>query len=440
MYVVENTTLRDLSGLARIWFTPGATPQYYPAVFTSFWVEHHLWGLHPTGYHVVNVACHAAGAILLAVFLGRLAVQRAWTTAWVFALHPVQVESVAWITERKNVLSFPLALLAGILLLPLLRLDDAARPDAAHDTPPRFSWGRYAAALALFALALLAKSVVCSLPAVLLLVAWWKRGRIESRDLLVLGPLFAIGLAAGLHTAHLERGHVGASGDGFAFSWADRVLIAGRAVVFYAWCLVWPRGLLFNYPRWTIDPAAAWQWCFPVAVAGVLAATFATRRWLGRGPFAACAAYVGILFPALGFLNVWPFVYSFVADHFQYHASPALLAVLEDIDRERVDAILCLGDVVGYGPNPCECVKLVRDRCRLVLLGNHDQGAIFDPDGFNSGAERAIRWTRMQLELHDRLRRNAADPIYDFLNLLPRTHAEGDLMFVHGSARRPLDE
>ena len=328
MYVVENTTLRDLSGLARIWFTPGATPQYYPAVFTSFWVEHHLWGLHPTGYHVVNVACHAAGAILLAVFLGRLAVQRAWTTAWVFALHPVQVESVAWITERKNVLSFPLALLAGILLLPLLRLDDAARPDAAHDTPPRFSWGRYAAALALFALALLAKSVVCSLPAVLLLVAWWKRGRIESRDLLVLGPLFAIGLAAGLHTAHLERGHVGASGDGFAFSWADRVLIAGRAVVFYAWCLVWPRGLLFNYPRWTIDPAAAWQWCFPVAVAGVLAATFATRRWLGRGPFAACAAYVGILFPALGFLNVWPFVYSFVADHFQYHASPALLAVL----------------------------------------------------------------------------------------------------------------
>ena len=118
----------------------------------------------------------------------------------------------------------------------------------------------------------------------------------------------------------------------------------------------------------------------------------------------------------------------------------ALLAVLEDIDRERVDAILCLGDVVGYGPNPCECVKLVRDRCRLVLLGNHDQGAIFDPDGFNSGAERAIRWTRMQLELHDRLRRNAADPIYDFLNLLPRTHAEGDLMFVHGSARRPLDE
>ncbi|MFM9024194.1 MAG: metallophosphoesterase family protein [Planctomycetaceae bacterium] len=118
----------------------------------------------------------------------------------------------------------------------------------------------------------------------------------------------------------------------------------------------------------------------------------------------------------------------------------AFHAVLEDIDRERVDAIDCLGDVVGYGPNPCECVKLVRDRCRLVLLGNHDQGALFDPDGFNSGAERAIRWTRMQLELHDRLPRNARAMLTDFLGELPRSHTEGDLLFVHGSARRPLDE
>ncbi len=118
----------------------------------------------------------------------------------------------------------------------------------------------------------------------------------------------------------------------------------------------------------------------------------------------------------------------------------ALTAVLEDIDRQGVDTIVCLGDVVGYGPNPCECVKLVRDRCSIVILGNHDQGALFDPDGFNSGAERAIRWTRNQLELHDRLPRNAADPLTDFLGELPRNHTDGDVMFVHGSARRPLDE
>ena len=118
----------------------------------------------------------------------------------------------------------------------------------------------------------------------------------------------------------------------------------------------------------------------------------------------------------------------------------ALRAILEDIDRQQVDAIYCLGDVVGYGPNPCECVKLVRERCSMVLLGNHDQGALFDPDGFNVGAEKAIRWTRAQLEQHDRMPRNASDPLTDFLGELPRTHAEGDLLFVHGSARRPLDE
>ena len=118
----------------------------------------------------------------------------------------------------------------------------------------------------------------------------------------------------------------------------------------------------------------------------------------------------------------------------------AFHAVLEDIDRERVDAIVCLGDVVGYGPNPCECVRLVRDRCGLVILGNHDQGALFDPDGFNVGAERAIRWTRTQLELHDRLPRNARHRLTDFLGELPRSHTEGDHTFVHGSARRPLDE
>ncbi|MGB8852961.1 MAG: metallophosphoesterase family protein [Pirellulales bacterium] len=118
----------------------------------------------------------------------------------------------------------------------------------------------------------------------------------------------------------------------------------------------------------------------------------------------------------------------------------ALKAVLEDIDRQRVDAIFCLGDVVGYGPNPCECVKLVRDRCSMVLLGNHDQGALFDPDGFNVGAERAIRWTRTQLELHDRMPKHSADRLTDFLGELPRTHTDGDLLFVHGSARRPLEE
>ena len=131
-----------------------------------------------------------------------------------------------------------------------------------------------------------------------------------------------------------------------------------------------------------------------------------------------------------------------------------LTAYLADIhaNREAFEAVLrharaagamryvLLGDIVGYGPNPCECAKLVRDRCSVVILGNHDQGALFDPDGFNSGAERAIRWTRSQIEMHDRLPRNAANLVSDFLGELSRNHLDGELMFVHGSARRPLDE
>lgn len=118
----------------------------------------------------------------------------------------------------------------------------------------------------------------------------------------------------------------------------------------------------------------------------------------------------------------------------------ALQAVLEDIDKQQVDSIYCLGDIVGYGPNPCECVRLVQERCSMVLLGNHDQGALFDPEGFNVGAEKAIRWTRSQLEQNDRMPKHSANRLADFLGELPRTHAEGDLLFVHGSARRPLDE
>lgn len=118
----------------------------------------------------------------------------------------------------------------------------------------------------------------------------------------------------------------------------------------------------------------------------------------------------------------------------------ALQAVLEDIDREQVDGIVCLGDIVGYGPDPCTCARLVQERCGMVILGNHDQGALFDPEGFNVRADRAIRWTRSQLEQHDRLPRHASNQLSDFLGELPRSHVEGDFQFVHGSARRPLDE
>jgi len=116
----------------------------------------------------------------------------------------------------------------------------------------------------------------------------------------------------------------------------------------------------------------------------------------------------------------------------------SLTAVLADIKSQGADQVFCLGDIVGYGPDPCPCIDLVME-CKVCLLGNHDQGALFDPEGFNSGAERAIFWTRAQLEA-SAAHSPHGDRRWEFLGELPRTHQEGDCLFVHGSARTPLNE
>jgi len=115
----------------------------------------------------------------------------------------------------------------------------------------------------------------------------------------------------------------------------------------------------------------------------------------------------------------------------------ALQAVLADIKQQGVEQIYCLGDIVGYGPNPRECIDLVMSHCSMTLLGNHDQGALFDPEGFNAPAERAIFWTRQQLETGDPKRNELR---WEFLGERPRTFREGKYLFVHGSARNPLNE
>jgi protein O-mannosyl-transferase len=319
-YVSDNLTLRTSAGLERIWFDRHANPQYYPLVHTSFWMEYHLWGLHPLGYHLVNVALHAVNAVLLLVLLRRLRVPGALFAATLFAVHPVAVESVAWITERKNVLSTALYFGSFLALLKFWPSEQSA---------PRAEgrWRWYALALGLFVLALLSKTVVCSLPAAFLLVRWWKVGALSRRDWLVAAPLFALGLALGLNTAFLEKAQVGARGADWDFSIVDRALIAGRALWFYAGELAWPAPLTFIYPRWSIDAGSWWQWLFPATAFGLIAALWLQRGRVGRGPLTAVLFFAGTLVPALGFFNVYPMRFSFVADHFQYLACVGLLAL-----------------------------------------------------------------------------------------------------------------
>jgi tetratricopeptide (TPR) repeat protein len=315
-HVTHNQTLRSLDGLGRIWLEPGATPQYYPLVFSTFWIEYRFWGIEARPYHVTNVLLHGLNAGLLWYILSRLRVPAAWLAAALFALHPVHVESVAWVTERKNVLSgvFYLAALLAYL----------------HFVSNR-TWWCYGAALALFLAALLSKTVTCTLPVVLLVLIWWQHGRLRRLDILCLVPCFVVGAGFGILTIWMEKHFVGADGTVWSLSAGQRCAIAGTALLFYAGKLAWPMPLIFIYPRWEVDLSAA-AWYLPTAIVlGVLAGLWLARHRLGLGPLVAVLLFTGTLFPALGFFDVYPFRYSFVADHFQYLASVPLLALAATI-------------------------------------------------------------------------------------------------------------
>lgn len=310
---VTRPDLRSLGGLVRIWTEVGATQQYYPLLHSAFWLEHRLWGDAPFGYHLLNVLLHATAACLFGVILRRLAVPGGWLAPLLFALHPVGVESVAWIAEQKNTLSAVFYLGATLAYL--------------HFATQR-RWPSYALATGLFGFALLIKSVTATLPAALLVVVWWQRGRLTWReDVRPLLPWFVLGAVAGLFTAWVEQTSIGATGPEFALSPVERALVAGRALWFYTGKLLWPADLAFVYPRWEIDPTDARAYAFPLAALALGAVLWRWSRGQ-RGPLAAALLFAGTLFPALGFVNVYPFLYTFVADHFQYLASLSAFALV----------------------------------------------------------------------------------------------------------------
>lgn len=306
-------SLRSLDGLQRIWTDVGATQQYYPLVHSAFWVMYQLWGEDTTGYHAVNICLHALSAFLLAILLGRLNVPGAWFAAFLFAVHPVQVESVAWMTELKNTLSTPLYL--GALLSYL-----------SFDTSRRRS--QYVLAMGLFALALLSKTVVATLPVSLLIVAWWRRGEIRwGTDVRPLLPFFGLAVAGAVMTSWVEHALIGAKGADFDLTAIERGLLAGRAVWFYLSKLVWPAHLVFTYPHWLVDQTVPWQYLYPLGLIGAIAMLWRLRDRT-RAPLAALLLYCVALGPALGFVNVYPFRFSYVADHFQYIATVAAMAFI----------------------------------------------------------------------------------------------------------------
>lgn len=358
-YVTQNAALKDAGGLRRIWFEIGATPQYYPLVFTTFWIEYRLWGLSPGGYHAMNVLLHAASAVLAWRILLRLRVPGAMLAALLFAVHPVHVESVAWITERKNVLSGFFYLAALWAYWRFIEPDVNSPAAAPHAGPqPARAWRLYALSLAAFLAAMLSKTVTGSLPAAIAVLIWWRLGRLPVRLVWPLAPMAGIAIAGGALTSWVERHIVGAGDVPLDFTIAERFLIAGRAVWFYAAKLVLPINLTFIYPRWTLDTRDAAQWAVVVSAGLTPIILWMARHRLGRGPLAAVLLFGGTLFPALGFISVFPMRYSFVADHFQYLASLPLLTLL---------AVLVATALGGQQPRRIAMTIIIAVLCGLTF-------------------------------------------------------------------------
>src|SRR5881394_3401769 len=309
VYITNNELLTAPDGLRRIWFSLDSPSQYFPLVYTTFRIEHAIWGLDPTGYHWANLLLHIGNALLVWLVLARLKVPGGWLAGAIFALHPVQVESVAWITERKNVLMgffFLLTLLAWI---------------AFSDGRTKRPWLFYVLALILYLLALSAKTTACTLPAALFLILWLQKRPISWKRIFQIIPFFILGIAMGVLAMWWERYHQGTSRTVFTFlSPIERVLVASRAIWFYLSKLAWPSNLTFIYPRWDIAPTHLLNYAWLLAGVFVCVAIYFLRRYVGRCVEVAAAFFVATLSPVLGFIMLYTFRYTFVADHYQYLA------------------------------------------------------------------------------------------------------------------------
>jgi tetratricopeptide (TPR) repeat protein len=316
-YVTENPLLSEPDGLSRIWLSMDAPSQYFPMVYTMLRVEFGLWGLDPLGYHLVNVLLHAANALLLWQLLRRLDIgmEVAWFAAAIFALHPVHVESVAWIAERKNLLSFFFALASLLAWLRHL------------ERPGRSLVPAYLTSVLLYALALLSKATACTLPAVMLLLVWLRGGAISRRRLTEVFPFVVLGILMGLLVVIWERLHIGTVGERFELSAIESLLVASRAVWFYLGKLVWPTQLAFSYPRFEIDSSDPVQYLWLLAGVLLLSSLWRYRERIGRAPLVAALYFVSVLSPVLGFIPLFTFWYTFVADHYQYMASVGPIAL-----------------------------------------------------------------------------------------------------------------
>src|SRR5579859_2404732 len=255
-HFTQNRAMTAPDGLHKIWSSL-ATSRYYPLALTTFWLQRRLWGLNPLPYHAFNIALHAVNAVLAFVLLRRLNIRGAWVAAALWAVHPVNVESVAWVTELKNVQS---GLFFFLALLCFFRFERETRR------------GWYVLSLACFAAALLSKPSTVVLPVILLVCAWWRRNRWAREDFMRVTPFFAMAAAMSLLTIAEQRGQIDRAPQEWSLSLTERLAVAGHAIWFYAGKVLWPAHLIFVYPRWEIHADSPASLVPPLAVGMVAVA------------------------------------------------------------------------------------------------------------------------------------------------------------------------
>jgi tetratricopeptide (TPR) repeat protein len=328
LWVTKNPQLKTAEGLYNIWFVPGSVVQYYPLTYTSWWLDHKLWGLNPVPYRLENILLHALCAFLLYLILARLLIPGAFIAALIFVAHPVNVESVAWITERKNVLAGVFYLSSA---LAYLRYCEEQRK--------KLYWG----AMGLFVLALLSKTAVVALPAVLLAICWLKDAKWQWKWVLRVLPFAAVATAMACVTIATERAE-GAAGSEFSATAVERVALAGQVFWFYLGKLLLPINLSFVYHKWDIGASRIAAF-LPLAAVGILfAAGIGKRASWGRFVLIGVGYFAAAITPVAGFFDVYYMRYAYVADHFAYFAAmgliPFVVAVCDKLLRGAVPKLV----------------------------------------------------------------------------------------------------
>jgi Tfp pilus assembly protein PilF len=317
--VTANPLLRSLSGLAEIW-SGSRTADYFPVTNTVFWIEHHIFGRNPTGYHVVNIVLQTADAMLVWLVLRRLNVPGAWLAGFIFGIHPVHAESVAWISELKNVLALFFALLSSFFFL---------RTEEKHLRGARIT---YAVSLLFFLFALLAKTQVVFLPVALMLCGWWRSGNRTSgsfrREAIRTWPFFLIAAVFSVVTIWFQSRGIGGE-EIVTGSFARRLVNAAMAIWWYAGKVFVPARLMSIYQMWRFDSPEPLEWLPLIALLGLVAILWWRRNHGTRGSFFAVAYFTVALLPVLGFVRM-AYVRSgtLVADHLQYFADVSLIGLV----------------------------------------------------------------------------------------------------------------